>query len=333
MSFLDKVKPTAKPDPFSTKKPGIKAVTVEEEQVKPTNKPAPKIGPKMPKPTLKVEVAKEVVKEEPKVNVEVKEEPKPKRPSPSFVKNSVDKKEVKVEETKEIKEVKAENTNEETKGKKATAKKAATTKKTTTKKEEKKELDEKEIEEEATLTSEQLEVINELFKMPYTSIKYSEVILALRNPNMIDEEWEGKQKALLAEDDEIEIESDMQENDVKRVSSQLAALRRKVWYDLNHFKCIMDSLSNKDTEGIIERIKYINSNGSNDAIRRKNGIMAVMSYKDDDGNIINYYEIYEETKRRFMFLKGLLESIQYKTNLLNTNIGALKTEKNQNIYN
>lgn len=182
---------------------------------------------------------------------------------------------------------------------------------------------------EEKVDAKEAEVINSIFKMPLTTMKYDEAITTLINPNMISEEWETYKEELKAEDDNIEIQADMQENSVKKTSEALNILRRKVWLELLEHKAIMESISNRDTEGIIERIKYTNSDGSNEILRKKAGIMAAMSHTTEDGEIINYYEIYDETRRRFYFLDGLMKSIQYKTNLLITITGAVKMEKNQ----
>lgn len=171
-------------------------------------------------------------------------------------------------------------------------------------------------------------IINTLFTFPKSSISYVEAIKAIDNA-YVDEEWEKYRASLIEESDNILIEADMTEGALKKTIAQLNTLREKVWIAFNDIKHYYTTLSNKDVEGIIERIKYANYEGSNEIARKKAGVLAVMNYKDEQGNKINYYEIYDETKKRYIFLKSMMDTIQFKSDSLITMSASIKLEKGQ----
>lgn len=218
----------------------------------------------------------------------------------------------------EVKTEAATETKEESKAKKTTTKAKTTRKKVTTKKKE--EVDE-------PINEQLAETVETFFKMPRTTMKYSDAIQSVRG-NFIDENWEEFRQSAIAESDAIVIESDMQEGAIKKTISKLSTLREKIWVQFMDTKTLLESLSNKDAEGLIERVKFVNLEGSNETARKKSGVLAVMNYKTDDNENINLYELYDETKGRFYFLKGIMDTIQYKTQVLITMSSALKLEKN-----
>ena len=171
-------------------------------------------------------------------------------------------------------------------------------------------------------------IINDLFTFPKSTIPYVEAIKTIDNA-YVDEEWEKYRASLIEESDNILIEADMTEGALKKTIAQLNTLREKVWIAFNDIKHYYTTLSNKDVEGIIERIKYANYEGSNEIAREKAGVLAVMNYKDEHGNKINYYEIYDETKKRYIFLKSMMDTIQFKSDSLITMSASIKLEKGQ----
>lgn len=170
------------------------------------------------------------------------------------------------------------------------------------------------------------ETIETLFKMPTTTVKYPEAIQAIKS-KFVDEEWENFRKEIIAESDEIVIESDMQEGAMKKTIARLNALRERVWVNFIDTKSLFESLSNKDTEGLIERVKFASLEGSNETVRKKAGVLAVMNYVTPEGEKINLYEVYDETKNRFYFLKSVMDTIKYKSDVLITMSSAIKMEK------
>ena len=92
-------------------------------------------------------------------------------------------------------------------------------------------------------------------------------------------------------------------------------------------KTLFENLSGKDPEGVIERIKRLDCKGSNAEERKVNSTKAVFNHKDKEGNIINLYEVLDETRSRYNYLRSLMETITYKNSALVTMLGSLKTEK------
>lgn len=171
------------------------------------------------------------------------------------------------------------------------------------------------------------ETVETLFKMPSTNMKYADAVKAVRT-FFVDENWEAYRKELIAECDSIVIESDMQETAIKKTIAQLNNLRDKIWVEYNDTQVLLENLSNKETEGLIERIKLGSLEGSNETSRKKAAVMAVMNYKTPEGKNINLYEVYDETKARFSFLKSLMNHIQFKSNILITTMSAVKSQRN-----
>lgn len=159
-----------------------------------------------------------------------------------------------------------------------------------------------------------------------TSISYADAVKAISS-NFFDSEWENYRNEMLEECDSITFTTDMQEGAIKKALAQLDTLRNKVWVQYNDTKIIYESLSSKDTEGKIERIKYTSNDGANDSSRKRAAVLAVMNHRTADGDIVNLYEVYDETKARFTFLKSLMDTIKYKSDLLITATGAVKSEK------
>lgn len=228
-----------------------------------------------------------------------------------------------VEEVKEAKvEVPAVEENKEEEKPKAKATKKASTRKrnTTAKAKEETPVD--------TVSNEEAETIERLFKMPTTAMTYAEAVKAIKNNNFVDEEWETFRASLIEQADDIKIESDMQEGAVKKTLAQLNDLRDKIWIAFNDTKTILEGISSKDNEGLIERVKFVNLEGNNETNRKKAAVLAVMNYVTPEGDKINLYEVYDETKARLNFLKSLMDTIDYKSRILVTTLGAIKAQKN-----
>jgi|GEM_PF-5056573 hypothetical protein len=274
--------------------------------------PKPGVAPMPTKPATSPIPTKADTKEEAKAEAEVKDKAK----------------EVSTEEM--IKDIK-ETTVEESATTKVDTKKESTEDKKATKTKSRRTSTRKKAEETTTKdvvdTPEVTETIETLFKMPTTSVKYSEAIQAIKS-KFVDEEWENFRKEIIEESDKIVIESDMQEGAMKKTIAKLNALREKIWVNFVDTKSLFESLSNKDTEGLIERVKFASLEGANETIRKKAGVLAVMNYVTPEGEKVNLYEVYDETKNRFYFLKSVMDTIKYKSDVLITMSSAIKMEKN-----
>lgn len=167
------------------------------------------------------------------------------------------------------------------------------------------------------------ECCNEVI-IPKTEGTYAEVVLAIKS-TFADTEWDEFKEDTTKRLGEIQIASDMTPAALKHTISDLNALRDSVW---NHFlecKTFFETLTAKD-DGLLDRVKRLNSKGTNDNERKVNATLALMNYKQD-GKLINLYEVLDASRVRFNYTKGLMESIQYKSNAVITMLGNLKLEK------
>ncbi|PTY92992.1 hypothetical protein [Heyndrickxia sporothermodurans] len=161
--------------------------------------------------------------------------------------------------------------------------------------------------------------------IPTTSVSYMEAVQSITSP-FVDEEWEEFKNEVQDELSAIVISDDMNPGTLKVVISELSILREKVWFSYQEQKTLYERLSSKEPEGLIERVKRVNlGKGNNDMERKKAGIMACMQYSTDAGEI-NLFEVLDETRTRYNFLKSVIDSIKYKTDVLITLNGALKLE-------
>lgn len=318
MSFLDNIKkkneggdiaptsPFVKPNPLTAKNPLAKKTEtkVESNAKKPlpllakktldvstTAKPNP-FGPK--KTIAKVEEAKEqeiAVKEQEKTNLvtDMKAEEAPAK---------------KVEEKKAVEPKSA--------AKKADSKPAAKAKKKN-----------------AKAKAEPVEKVDGfVMDIPTTSISYAEAIESVTSP-FVDPDWEIYKENVQNDLNEIVIEDDMNPATLKSAVSKLTRIRNRVWNDFQSTKSQYELLASKEPEGLIERVKRTNlGDATNDMQRKKAGVEACMNYTDKSGNIINLYELLDETRARYNFLKAVMDSVEYKRSVLVTMNGALKIESN-----
>lgn len=209
---------------------------------------------------------------------------------------------------------------EEPKEKKTTKKKASSRSK---KKEEDKAEEKKEATDKVVAPS---EMKVEPIRIPTSEVTFEEAIAAIKSP-FVSKEWEDFRADISARLDDIQITNEMNTSSLKAVLAELNELRSAIWKQFVDSKTYYENLTNKEPEGIIERIKRLNSVGSNAEQRKINGINAVINYKNENGQIVNLYEVLDEIRGRYNFLKGLMDIIQYKNNILVTMLGGMKLEK------
>lgn len=222
------------------------------------------------------------------------------------------------EEAKEPEEAKEEDPAEEEQKQEKNGSKKSSSKKSSKKKTKPQSKPAKEKEKEP-------EEAPELIEIPSTTMSYVDAVAQITTP-FYDEEWEKFKNEIKEELSKIEISPDLNPGTLKVVVSELSIIREKIWNNYQEIKTLYETLSSKEPEGLIERVKRINIDGTNDMERRKNGILACMNYQTDEGTI-NLYEVLDETRKRFNFLKNVMNTIQYKTDVLITMSSALKLEK------
>lgn len=239
---------------------------------------------------------KDVVTEQKEKEVETKEN----------IKEQEVTKEIK-EDNKEIKE----EAKEEVKEKKTTKKKGRTTKAKTTSKQEEKE--DNNIE-----SKETIEII-----ASHTSLSYAEACQALRT-NFEDKEWNDKKLEIEDKIQNIYISNDMNKPQLHDLLAQITTLRDEIYNLYVSTKTLYEHLVDKDN-GLIERVKRTSAKGSNTEERKLYSTLAVMNYTDENGNKINLYEVLDETRIRYNFLKGIIDTIEFKKMVLLTMLSSLKS--------
>ena len=162
--------------------------------------------------------------------------------------------------------------------------------------------------------------------IPTSNVSFAEAVASLRS-NFVDNEWENFREDTTKAINDITITSNMTPSVIKSTLSDLTLFRDSIWVEYNDTKTLYENLMGKDPEGIIERKKRISAVGSNTEERKLNATLSVMNNKNKDGKIINLYEVLDELRERYNYLKSLMDNIAYKNSVLVTMLGSLKLEK------
>ena len=175
-------------------------------------------------------------------------------------------------------------------------------------------------------TSEETEEEITFYEIPTTEMDYAEAVEAIRSP-FKDEKWEAFREEIQNDLASIDVSDDLNPGALKVVISELSILRDKIWFPLQEAKTEFERYASKEPEGLIERVKRINSgSGNNETERRRAGVLACMNYETSAG-AVNLYELMDESRERYAFLRAVDESIKFKKDILITMNGALKLEK------
>ena len=205
-------------------------------------------------------------------------------------------------------EVKAETKEEEKKP--ATKKKGGSRKKAAAKTEE--------VKDAPTANQEAVEIV-----VSHTELSYAEACQAVRT-HFVDPEWDAAKAKFEEISKNIHISNDMNKAQLHDLLSQVANLRDEVYSAYTETKTLYEHLTDKEN-GLIERTKRTGSKGANAEERKLTGTLAIMNYVDPNGNKINLYEVLDETRIRFNFLKGIIETIEFKKAVLLTMLSSLKS--------
>lgn len=292
-----------KPVPPVPGKPGIPPMP---------GKPGVPSAPKAPTPTAPVapvtkdanDIANETVKE-----VEAKEEVK--------VETPVVETEVKAETPAVETEPKKEETTEAAK-EEVVEKKTATKKKGGSRTSKAKTKATEEIKDAPTVSQEAVEIV-----VNHTELSYAEACQAIRT-HFVDEEWEAAKAKFEEMSKNINISNDMNKAQLHDLLAQVANLRDEVYSAYTETKTLYEHLTDKEN-GMIERTKRTGAKGSNSEERKLTATIAVMNYVDGNGNKINLFEVLDETRIRYNFLKGIMDTIEFKKAVLLTMLSSLKS--------
>lgn len=141
-----------------------------------------------------------------------------------------------------------------------------------------------------------------------------------------DPKWEALKEEIIESNNKIVIETDMNSATLKMAISDLNKLRDRILVLYYRHQTNLQNLISDKPEGLIERTKRLNAIGSNDNERRRSGILACMQY-DFNGQTINLFELLEQTRERYNFLKTIMDSIDHKCKTLITMNSAILMEQ------
>ena len=168
-------------------------------------------------------------------------------------------------------------------------------------------------------------VAQEPVYIPETELNYADCVTAIKS-NFVDKEWEEFREKITTTMSEIVISNEMNKPQLHDLLSQIAILRDEISIVFNDTKTLYEGLTAKE-DGLIDRTKRLNAKGSNAEERKVSGTIAAMNYKSKEGHNINLFELLDETRSRYNFLKTINESIEFKKAVLLTMLSSLKSEK------
>lgn len=161
--------------------------------------------------------------------------------------------------------------------------------------------------------------------VPVTNISYTEAVQAIKS-DFVDEEWDTFRAETEEKITGIIIDSGMNKSQINDLLSQISVLRDEVIVSYTDTKTLFETLTNKE-DGLIDRVKRLNAKGTNAEERKVTGTIAVMNYKDKASNNINLYELLDETRNRYNFLRSVMDTVDFKKGVLLTMLSAFKNEK------
>lgn len=287
--------------------------------------------------TPKTNVAEDTTKDDKNEAVEETTKKAPARGSRTrnATNRATTKAEEKVETTKEVakepveEKVESKTASKRSRGGKATTAKKDSKKDTTadvkpTVETSKKEINSiEDIEKEADKIISKEELIN-LYKCPTTSLDFANALASIRK-SFVDENWSKYKTKVQKMNDEIIIDEDINEQGIKIAMSKLDKLRNTICIDIQTNESLLRKISDKNVEGWLDRVKIMNSDGANEVSRKKNGVVAAMSFTCNGENL-NLYELYDETYERHSFLKGIMGQIEFRKTLLMNHVSLLKNK-------
>lgn len=140
---------------------------------------------------------------------------------------------------------------------------------------------------------------------------------------METDNWKDYEKNIVEKLDNIRIESDMNPGTLKYALAELNNLYDEISVPMVSVRKILDTLTDKDF-GIATSYKIMNkTNGSNEDERDRNSIIALTSVGEEK---LNFIAVIAAAKMRYIFLKSIMNRIQYKSQICITMSGAMKME-------
>lgn len=139
-------------------------------------------------------------------------------------------------------------------------------------------------------------------------------------------EWYPLIKKFQERYNEIKVAGDMNASVLYYTLCDLQALQDEVSSYYIPSKAAIESFLDKDW-GHCSILRIIGASGSNEAERKRNGYMSLMSVSTNDGTPpVNYLAIATAFKLRYTFLETLMNSIESKKRACITLLGAIKAD-------
>lgn len=179
---------------------------------------------------------------------------------------------------------------------------------------------EEEMPEKTKKSSDKTEVQEEPFEMPITKCTFSEA-LKITRPQFEDKSWHDLKEQVQDLLNQAIITADINSAQMANIREALATARALIEQDFYYYRSEVSRLGGKEPKGSIQLIEALNNSGSNEAERRKSGIMACMNYKG-----VNLYEFYNEMNERYIILQGYMETIKWRSDILINVAATLKLE-------
>ena len=163
-----------------------------------------------------------------------------------------------------------------------------------------------------------------IYSFPTTEMSYIEAARAIKS-TMEDKEWEDEKTEIIKKLSEVVISNDMTPGPIQIAIASLSHLRDEIWLPYCSAKTAYIQFVRKEPEGKLTRFRLLNSNGTNENERRKNGILACMNF-EAEGKNINLYEMVDEMEDRYNFYKEAMAHLQSKIDCLKTLTYNLNSE-------
>jgi hypothetical protein len=149
-----------------------------------------------------------------------------------------------------------------------------------------------------------------------------------------DDVWDKFESDIRERMDALKISYDMDTAKVKKALSDLDGIRSDVWYNFQRTKAEYENLTNRQPEGLIERVKktaFDPNVDKNENSRHKTGILACQQFPVKDTNqVVDLFALAEQYKLRYEFLKGVMDTLEFKRQCMITINSAVKQEGDLN---
>lgn len=177
------------------------------------------------------------------------------------------------------------------------------------------------------------EVVNYFYNIPSSNVSFEEATKYLKGAMELPETFLEDKEKVENKYANIAIKENMDEQEIRKMSAAIDELKDTIRANrLQSDICMKRLVGDKESEGLISRIKTLNYIGSNDAARKKNAVIAVMNYNppQNPNVIINLYEYLSIVREMALFYADIEKKLIEKSYSLNMVYNVLKMENDKN---